>query len=102
MWGGIGTVTIWYDQSGNGNNVIQTTPGLQPVIVTNGVIYRNNCQPSVYFNSKYLKNNSGFPSGSDYTVNAVVNQTVSGGGNVVGTATTGNHTFTYNSTTNMY
>lgn len=32
LQGTIGYVTIWYDQSGNGNNATQATNGLQPVI----------------------------------------------------------------------
>lgn len=42
-----GTVTTWYDQSGNGRNATQTTAGNQPVIVSAGVVQRVNGKPSV-------------------------------------------------------
>jgi hypothetical protein len=45
---GDGYVTIWYDQSGNGYNATQGTAANQPVIVSGGVINRDNGQPSVY------------------------------------------------------
>src|SRR5690606_34546164 len=37
---GDGFVTRWYDQSGNNNDVYQTTSSLQPQIVTAGAINR--------------------------------------------------------------
>ena len=42
-------VTTWYDQSGNVNNLIQTTAGGQPRIVTAGVVETTNGIPSVKF-----------------------------------------------------
>ncbi|HLZ87485.1 MAG TPA: arabinofuranosidase catalytic domain-containing protein, partial [Puia sp.] len=45
---GNGYVSIWYDQSGNGYNATQTTVANQPVIMSGGVINRDNGQPSVY------------------------------------------------------
>jgi hypothetical protein len=47
---GTGYVTIWYDQSGNGLNAIQSVTTKQPTIMTSGVINRDNGQPSVYTN----------------------------------------------------
>ena len=47
---GTGYVSIWYDQSGNGYNATQTTTANQPAIMSGGVIYRDNGQPSVYTN----------------------------------------------------
>ena len=44
------TVAIWYDQSGNGNNVIQTTIADQPIIITAGAINTSNGLPSLLFN----------------------------------------------------
>ena len=39
----------FYDQSGNGNNLGESTAILQPKIIDNGVIYRRNNFPSIYF-----------------------------------------------------
>lgn len=44
-----GFVVIWYDQSGNSRNATQSTAGNQPKIMDNGVIYRKNSLPAVYF-----------------------------------------------------
>ena len=44
-----GYVRIWYDQSGNGNNLTQTTLSSQPRIVNAGVIDRENGKPFVRF-----------------------------------------------------
>lgn len=47
---GYGYVTIWYDQSGNGNNAIQTTTTAQPKVIdgVNGIVLQNN-KPSLQF-----------------------------------------------------
>lgn len=42
-----GYVSIWYDQSGNGNNAAQTTAGKQPLIVNSGSITTVNSKPSI-------------------------------------------------------
>lgn len=44
-----GFVVTWYDQSGNGRNASESTAGNQPKIMDNGVIYRVNSKPAVYF-----------------------------------------------------
>src|SRR5690242_17443617 len=58
-------VSIWYDQSGNGKNASQSNTSLQPCIVLSGKIYRQNSNPTVYFNgSNYLSTvpfNNGYP-----------------------------------------
>lgn len=46
---GNGFVTTWYDQSGNGRNITQTTASNQPRIVTSGSIIINKTLPSVQF-----------------------------------------------------
>jgi hypothetical protein len=46
---GNGFVTTWYDQSGNGRNATQTTAGLQPRIVNNGVVEAINGKPEIRF-----------------------------------------------------
>jgi hypothetical protein len=47
---GYGYVTIWYDQSGNNNNAIQTTTANQPKIIDGitGIVLQNN-KPSIQF-----------------------------------------------------
>lgn len=51
---GDGFVSIWYDQSGNGNNAVQNTPLNQPVIVTLGNIERANGLPTITFSGSHL------------------------------------------------
>ncbi len=46
---GTGYVTKWYDQSGNANDLTQTTNSLQPKIVTGGSTVTRNSLPAVFF-----------------------------------------------------
>jgi hypothetical protein len=46
-----GFVTTWYDQSGNGKNLTQSTAINQPKIVNSGSIYFVNSKPSIYNNT---------------------------------------------------
>jgi hypothetical protein len=45
--GGTAFVSIFYDQSGNGNNATQTTSSLQPLIAVGGVMYTVNGKPII-------------------------------------------------------
>lgn len=49
-------VTTWYDQSGNGNNAVQTTNAVQPLIVDAGALITVNGKPAIRFNgtSQYM------------------------------------------------
>ncbi len=49
-----GFVKIWYDQSGNGQDVEQTDQELQPLIVVDGEILTSSNKPMVKFNEHYL------------------------------------------------
>ena len=49
---GNGFVTTWYDQSGNGNNLRQTTAANQPQIVSSGSVLTINTKPYLYFTSQ--------------------------------------------------
>ena len=52
-----GTVQVWFDQSGNSNNAIQTNATNQPLIVTSGVVNTDNGRATITFgasNSTYL------------------------------------------------
>lgn len=52
---GDGFLTIWYDQSGTGNNAIQNTLLNQPKIITSGVVERANGLPTIIFSgSQFL------------------------------------------------
>lgn len=46
---GNGFVTTWYDQSGLGRNLAQSTASFQPRIVSSGVVDKLNGKPAVYF-----------------------------------------------------
>jgi hypothetical protein len=61
-----GFVTTWYDQSGNGVNLVQTTAINQPKIVTSGVVSTTNSRPSIDFSSHFLQ------SVSNYSVNQLL------------------------------
>ncbi len=43
------TVSIWYDQSGNGRSLSQANISHQPVLVSSGVINRDNGHPTIRF-----------------------------------------------------
>ena len=66
---GNGFVTTWYDQSGNGLNVTQSTANLQPTIVSSGVVVTMNGKPAI----------------NDYSVNTInkslLNTTFNGSSN---------------------
>jgi len=55
---GDGFVTIWYDQSGEGNDAAQGSASKQPKIVSSGVVITENGEPSVEFNgtTDYIQN----------------------------------------------
>lgn len=44
-----GFITIWYDQSGNGRNITQSTSANQPRIVLSGVLDTQNGKPTLIF-----------------------------------------------------
>ena len=44
-----GFVTTWFDQSGNGNNAVQTTASAQPKIVSSGSVILENGKPTIEF-----------------------------------------------------
>jgi hypothetical protein len=52
---GDGFVSIWFDQSGNGNNAVQNTLLNQPKIIATGIIERANGLPTITFSgSQFL------------------------------------------------
>jgi hypothetical protein len=60
---GDGFVRTWYDQSGAGLNISQSTNSLQPRIVISGILYLENQKPSLFFsfgiNGQFLRTTSG-------------------------------------------
>ena len=44
-----GFVTTWFDQSGNGNNAVQTTASAQPKVVSSGSVILENGKPTIEF-----------------------------------------------------
>jgi hypothetical protein len=67
-------VTGWYDQSGNGRDVTQATPGSQPRLVDAGTVETANGRPAVRFLSGTLMTTSTAATwfnSSAYTLNAV-------------------------------
>lgn len=60
---GNGFVTTWYDQSGNGNNGVQTTASNQPQIVSSGAMILINGKNSILFDGS----NDGFSLNSTIT-----------------------------------
>jgi hypothetical protein len=59
---GNGFVSLWYDQSGSGNNYYmqQITSSLQPQIVSSGSVILNNGKPSIKFTSQLLQSWTNF------------------------------------------
>lgn len=52
--GGDAWVAVWYDQSSNGNDAEQTSPALQPQIVSNGSVVTDNGLPAMSFDAQYF------------------------------------------------
>jgi hypothetical protein len=46
-------VKVWYDQSGNGNNMQRLTTTVQPLIYRSGSLITEGAQPAIYFTSSY-------------------------------------------------
>ena len=49
-----GLVSVWYDQSGNANNMTEATFSNQPTLVSNGVVNLENGKPCIVFNDNIL------------------------------------------------
>ena len=74
---GNGFVSIWYDQSGEGNNLLQTLASIQPQIVSNGSLILENGKPCVDFLGLKFMALDSFQAGEfpyDYITYAVVSQ----------------------------
>ena len=52
--GNDGLVSVWYDQSGNANNMTESTFSDQPTLVSGGVVNLENGKPCIVFNNNLL------------------------------------------------
>ncbi len=70
---GDGFVTIWYDQSGNGRDITQTNPAIQPRIVIAGVLQTKNGVPVINQTTSQGMSipAAALPGGSTWTINYV-------------------------------
>lgn len=70
------TVSVWYDQSGNGNDINNTTVTAQPEIYTGSVFYTiggaTPTRKALSFNSDYLEGTADLHAGAFYAAAAVV------------------------------
>lgn len=81
--GNDGFVTTWYDQSGNGNNAVQSTAANQPKIVSSGVVEKDNGKPKLIFNGNSLFDcGDVLTVGSNNLITFVVARDTSAGGGV--------------------
>ena len=75
---GQGYVTTWYDQSGNGRNVTQSTATSQPMIMVAGVLVTRGGKPAVSFRDTFANlNNSLQNAATGFPVNNVSHFAVS-------------------------
>ena len=75
---GSGFVSIWYDQSGNGRHMRQTSNGAQPRIINSGVLETSNGRPAIW-TAAGLSMSTGVSTwlvtgNADRALNAVVNR----------------------------
>ena len=76
--GGQGYITTWYDQSGNGRNVTQSTATSQPMIMVAGSLVTRGGKPALSFNDPFANlNNSLSNATTGFPVNNVSHLAVS-------------------------
>jgi hypothetical protein len=74
---GNGFVAIWYDQSGNGFDVIQTAATNQPRIVNAGVLDTQNSKPTILFdgfNDFLTRTNINIYNNNNYRISFITNR----------------------------
>ena len=94
-------VTIWYDQSGNGKNMIQTNTGYQPQILFNGNLKYINNRPTldfygnkgVIYNASTKMASASVVIKSEYTYWPSYHAILDGGGRIGGLLENGNNNF---------
>ena len=79
----IAKVAVWYDQSGNNNNLMQSNAAKQPRIINNGLIDMENNKPFMrFFGQESSQNYQSLDLAEEMTINAqviAVNKFVTGG-----------------------
>jgi hypothetical protein len=74
---GNGFVSIWYDQSGTGNNYTQATLASQPLIVTNGELETYNGKPCLKFsNNAFMNSGQILDNNYHFTINFLTDTVV--------------------------
>ena len=76
---GNGTVSKWYDQSGNGNDATQSTAANQPQIVSSGSVLTKYGQPNLELNVDSLLLPSSLLLNDQVTMAIVMNSSADGG-----------------------
>jgi hypothetical protein len=97
---GNGFITIWYDQSGNGNDLTQATVGSQPQIANAGALYTINGLPYFYVNGPQNVRNSTisiFESGASTANLVIVYESSTNFPPIIGATTSGNFCYGINS-----
>jgi hypothetical protein len=75
-----GYITKWYDQSGNGNNLLQATNANQPKIVNTGTINLQGSLPTVPLDGvNYYMSQTTMSIANPYSLNAITTRTANGG-----------------------
>mgnify|MGYP003344045951 CR=1 FL=1 len=80
---GNGFVTTWYDQSGNGNNVTQSTAANQPQIVNGGSVITQGGKPSVQSSGSKILTKSGSGTSTDNSLMIVYKANTLGAYNTI-------------------
>lgn len=95
-------VTKWYDQSGNGNDAVQTSPILQPTLTLPRYGVFNN-RPTINFNGgQYLTVSAGMPTNADYSKVAVFSYySTTVLNNIISAGTAGGHALYTGGGTNL-
>jgi hypothetical protein len=71
-----GLVTIWYDQSGNGNNAIPQSINNAPIIIQSGVLFTDGGKVAIAGGAEHM-NISGITGNTSYAGYAVMSRTTS-------------------------
>lgn len=75
----VGTVSVWYDQSGNSFDAANTLPSAQPVIVNGGYVINTNGFPALFVNQNNLNFNNLHAAQNDFTMSSVFSTAQSNG-----------------------
>lgn len=75
-----GFVSVWYDQSGNGNDAVQATANAQPLIFTAGATILENGKPAITFDgiNDYFGLSMALQADTAYSVTQVFNKLAAG------------------------